>query len=512
MDKSQIPSESTSFWRDTLSLPKFRPLDTSIKTDVGIVGGGIVGITAAYLLSKQNIKVTLIDADELLNGTTGHTTAKITAQHGLIYDELIRHMDIENAGLYLKAADEAKQLIEEIIKTHHIDCNYKKEDAFIYTNSDKWLDNLENEYNAYRQLNINSTLSETMPLDIPVKSVLQMKDQAQFHPLKYLLTLIEESCNQDAAYYEHTTAIDIEYNKYPSIVTKEGHRITCKYVICATHFPFYDRDSYYFARMYAERAYVLGIQSRKPYPGGMYINAETPTRSIRSTKWGGSDLWLIGGENHKTGQGKSTLHHYKALQQFAEQNFEMKSCDYRWSAQDLTTLDKLPYIGPIKKSEDAVLVATGFRKWGMTNGTVAAKIISSQIVEQHSDYTALFTPTRFQADPSIRKFAQTNMDVAKHMIQGKLDNTENQLNQLAPDQATVTRINGNRTGVYKDKENQLHVVDTTCTHLGCEVEWNSGERSWDCPCHGSRFSYTGEVIEGPANKSLKQIDPAKLNK
>lgn len=166
----------------------------------------------------------------------------------------------------------------------------------------------------------------------------------------------------------------------------------------------------------------------------------------------------------------------------------------------------MPYIGPTLKDENAVLVATGFRKWGMTNGTIAAKILSDTVLRKENPYTDLFKPSRFQADPAVKKFMQVNADVAKHLLKGKLEFTEDTVKDLKPDDATVTRIDGNRVGVYKDENSKLHMVDTTCTHLGCEVEWNSGERSWDCPCHGSRFSYKGEVLDGPAKKPLKRIE------
>ncbi|KNE20312.1 FAD-dependent oxidoreductase [Virgibacillus pantothenticus] len=509
-----LPEHSQSYWRDTSKLKEFPSLDTSIHTEVGVVGGGITGITTAYLLTKQNVKVTLIDANPILKGTTGHTTAKITAQHGLIYDELIQHFGLEQATLYYKAMDGAKQFIENTIKELQIKCDYYHDDAFIYTNSDQWKNDLEKEKAAYDQLGIKSELLEAMPLQLPMKLALQMQNQAHFHPLKYLTALLEKSLKNGLTVYENTVAVDIDHNHTsPVIVTKEGHRITCNHIISASHFPFYDRDSFYFTRMYAERAYVLGMQATQKYPGGMYINAESPTRSVRSTKWDGKELWLISGENHKTGQGKPTHEHFKSLQAFAEENFTVASYDYRWSAQDLTTLDKVPYIGYLKKSTPNILVATGFRKWGMTNGTAAANILTDLIMQVTNEYAELFEPSRFKADPSIKKFVQTNTDVAKQMIQGKLDNTNNQfdLEQLKTDQATVTRINGKRSGVYKDIENQIHIVDTTCTHLKCEVEWNSGERTWDCPCHGSRFSYTGEVINGPANKPLKKMAPDKLN-
>ncbi len=257
--------------------------------------------------------------------------------------------------------------------------------------------------------------------------------------------------------------------------------------------------------MYPERSYLVAGKQNEKFAGGMYINAESPTRSIRSANIDGKDMLLFGGENHKTGQGKSTMSHYEALQKFAKEFFEIEEIDYRWSAQDLTTLDKVPYIGPATKDNKTYLTATGFRKWGMTNGTIAGKILTDYITGTENPYFDLFTPSRFHADPAVKKFMEINADVAKHMIKGKLEFTQNNIDKLERDDATLARIDGKRVGVYKDKDEAIHMVDTTCTHLGCEVKWNSGDRTWDCPCHGSRFSYTGEVMEGPAKKPLKRI-------
>lgn len=506
MSKIEIPQYPEPYWRDSVQLPDFTQLTESIKVDVGIVGGGITGITAAYLLSKEGVKVALIDAGALLNGTTGHTTAKITAQHGLIYDELIQHFGLEKASLYYQANMEAKQIIADTIKTYDIDCDFDNEDAYLYTNSDEYIQKIHSEQKAYEQLKIDHELLQEIPLNIPIKLALKMNQQAQFHPLKYLAVLIEQCQNNNVEFYENTTAVDVEYMKHPTILTRNGDRITCRYVISASHFPFYDGQGFYPTRMYADRSYVMAIKSPINYPGGMYINAEKPTRSVRSTKVNDGDLWLISGEDHKTGQGKPTFEHYESLQKFAEDTFKVHDYLYRWSAQDLVTLDKVPYIGPITKSQESVFVATGYRKWGMTTGTIAGKILSDLILhDQDSPYKDLFTPSRFQAEPSLRKFISNNADVAKHLIKGKLEYTK-PVKDLKRDEATVTRINGQRTGVYRDNDDQIHKVDTTCTHLGCEVEWNSGERTWDCPCHGSRFSYTGEVIEGPAKRPLDQVE------
>ncbi|WP_042145528.1 FAD-dependent oxidoreductase [Paucisalibacillus sp. EB02] len=505
-ESKELPQFPEPYWRDKLDFPSFPKLKESIKADVGIVGGGIVGITAAYLLSKQNIKVALIDAGVILNGTTGHTTAKITAQHDIIYDEFIKHFGEDKTKLYYQAQMEAKEFIEKTTTELNIDCDFKEQDAIIYTNSDEYITQLENEKKAYDQLGIEGELTDSVPLQVPHKKALIMKNQAQYHPLKFLKRLAEESVKNGAQLFENTTAIDVEYNKNPAIITREGQRIVCQYVIEASHFPFYDGQGFYPARMYPERSYALAVKAKKKFPGGMYISAESPTRSLRSVEIDGEEVWLVIGEKHKTGQGKSTIEHYQALQDFAEAHLGIEKILFRWSTQDLTTLDKLPYIGRVSEEEEAVFVATGFRKWGMSNGTIAAKILTDLITGKESPYKDLYTPSRFQADPSLRKFARINADVAKHLIKGKLEFTDNNIKTLSTDDATVTRINGKRTGVYKDKEDKFFAVDTTCTHMGCEVEWNSGERSWDCPCHGSRFSYTGEVMEGPAKRPLERID------
>lgn len=215
---------------------------------------------------------------------------------------------------------------------------------------------------------------------------------------------------------------------------------------------------------------------------------------------------LIIGESHKTGQSPDTEKHFDALAKFGDETLGVEHILYRWSAQDLTTLDKVPYIGEITSGQPNVLVATGYRKWGMTNGTAAALLLKDIVLGKENRYKTLYSPTRFYATPSIKNFLVQNADVVGQLIKGKLQLSDVNPHQLKHDEGAIVVIRGKRKGAYRDKEGKLHIVDTTCTHVGCEVEWNSGERSWDCPCHGSRFTYTGEVIEGPAEKPLKKYD------
>jgi Rieske Fe-S protein len=333
-----------------------------------------------------------------------------------------------------------------------------------------------------------------------------MKNQAQFHPIKYLAHLVQIITEKGGLIFENTTAVNIETGQHPIVLTREEYRVTASRVLVCSHFPFFEGLGLYSTRMYAERSYVLAAKVKKDYPGGMYVSADKPTRSLRSATINGEEMVLIVGEDHKTGQGIDTLEHYKALEAFGQQIFGLEDIVYRWSAQDLITLDKIPYIGEITSDQPNILIATGYRKWGMSNGTAAALLFRDMILDKKNKYQNLYTPSRFYAHPSLKNFLVQNANVVGHLIKGKLEVPDKDTKDLSNGEGAIITIKGHRKGAYKDEEGKLHIVDTTCTHIGCEVEWNHGDRTWDCPCHGSRFSYTGEVIEGPAEKPLQRYD------
>ncbi|WP_430697562.1 FAD-dependent oxidoreductase [Metabacillus mangrovi] len=507
MTTNPMPSNPEPFWRETVSLPTFPKLQQDLETDAVVVGGGITGITAAYLLAKEGVKVVLLEADVLLNGTTGHTTAKVTAQHDLIYDELLQHIGEEKTKKYYEANDQALSFIREY--AGGISCDYSNQDAWIYTNENKNITKLESEYKAYVKLGIECAMEDSIPFDVPVKRAIIMKNQGQFHPLAYLADMTEKLKEMGVAIYEHTVAVDAEVlGDGAKVRTRDGFSVKAKHVLSCSHYPFYDGNGFYFTRMYAERSYVLGIKTDNPYPGGMYFSADTPSRSIRSTPMDGGDLILLGGESHKTGQGFDTKKHYEELELFGKVHLGLKETVYKWSAQDLITLDKIPYIGPVTKNKPAILAATGYRKWGMTNGTAAAMMLRDLVLERENPHQEVFCPSRFIADPSIKTFLVQNADVAGHLISGKLDfGSRKKISELREDEGALVTHQGQKAAAYKDTQGCVHLVDSTCTHLGCEVEWNSGERSWDCPCHGSRFTIDGEVMEGPADKPLEKLNP-----
>ncbi|MGP4075990.1 FAD-dependent oxidoreductase [Halobacillus sp. K22] len=500
----QLPERSLPLWRDQ-SFESFPALTENTEADVTVIGSGITGIMTAYLLVKKGYSVVILEAGRLVEGTTGYTTAKISSQHGLIYDHLIQTFGKEKAKLYYDANLEALQLIDQIRQEHQIDCDFAYQDAYVYSTTAESKKSIEKEAKAYQQLGIDGELTDQTELPFSVTASVKMKNQAHFNPVKFLLPLIDYLRENGTSIYEDTRAVDIKEGKRPEVITRNGQRIRSDHVVMASHFPFKDFKGLYFARLHVDRSYTLAVKTTD-IPDGMYLNAESPKRSLRHTIDENGDRYLlIGGEGHPSGQDKNTEGNYERLRGFTEKHFNVKEVPYRWSSQDMTTLDMIPYIGPITEKHTNIHVATGFAKWGMTNGTAAAMVITDLITQNSSPYADLFNPSRFHAQEDVKNFTKENADVAKEFVKGKLNKGDQTIDDLAPDEGSLITKDGKKAGVYKAVDGTVKVVDTTCTHMGCDLEWNNGERSWDCPCHGSRFTPDGEVIEGPATKPLKKL-------
>ncbi|MFB5674859.1 FAD-dependent oxidoreductase [Paenibacillus terreus] len=502
---TELPPYSDSIWHATTPLPEFSPLAEDVSVDVAVVGAGISGLTTAFLLAKEGLRVTVLEARKILDGTTGNTTAKITAQHELIYDKLISTFGEEQARLYYEANEGALRFIRELVRDHGIDCQLTEEAAYVYGQSESSLQTLKKEFEAYEKLRIPGEWVERIPLPITTCGAIRLKGQAQFHPLSYLKFILNELVRMGVTIYEHTTVAEVEEGTPIRLSTHDKHTITCDHLVVATHFPFYD-PGMYFARLHPSRSYAIAIKPETTYEGGMFISMDEPKRSFRSVMHNDEQLVIVGGGGHKTGQGGYTLSYYEQLEQYAGGLLGIRNIFFRWSAQDLITLDNVPYIGQITEDKENIWVATGFAKWGMTSGTLAGQMISSQILGRETPYKDVFTPSRFKGTTSFTTLVSENANVAKELITGKMSLGNKNIEELQNDEGAVVSHNGKRAGAYKDQDGQLHVVDTTCTHMGCELEWNAGERSWDCPCHGSRFNFDGKVIEGPAMKDLTPLN------
>ncbi len=429
-----------SIWGDT-ELPAYPKLDGDIKTDILIVGGGLAGVLCAHFLHKAGADCTLIEADRLCRGVTRNTTAKITAQHGLIYESLIRRFGAERAKAYYRANEEALAAYRALCE--RIACDFETRDSFVYATDRR--DKINAEFSALRALGIPAEIERRVPLPFPVSGAIRFREQAQFHPLKFVRGLLGGE-----TIYEQTKLLSYDGRAFVT----SGGRITAKKAIIATHFPIFNKHGSYFLKMYQHRSYVLALEGAQDV-GGMYVDADEKGLSLRNA----GDVLLLGGGSHRTGKHGGG---WAELEAFAKKHYPDARERARFATQDCMTLDSVPYIGQYSKNTPDLFVATGFNKWGMTSSMVAAQVLSDLVLGQESPYAALFSPSRTILRPQLALNA--------------LETTANLLTPTAP----------------------------RCPHLGCALKWNAAEHSWDCPCHGSRFGEDGTLLDGPATDDLEK--------
>ncbi|MBE6960982.1 MAG: FAD-dependent oxidoreductase [Ruminococcaceae bacterium] len=426
----------SSLWKNTVCIPHFPRLERNLHTDVLVIGGGLAGILCAYKLAQEGIDYALVESSQICEKITGSTTAKITFQHGLIYHKLIQEVGIERAKMYLEANRSALWQYRTLAQS--IDCDYQIQDAFIYTLNNP--EKIQQECGAYQQLGIPAEYTEDLPLPFPVSAGIRLRNQAQLHPLKLAASLVKK-----LNIYENTP---VQAYDGQHIITPHAG-ITASHIIVATHFPVFNKHGAYFLKMYQQRSYVTAFEGVK-MPDGMYLDEAETGFSFRSY----GDLLLLGGGSHRTGKRGGG---WDQLTVFAKQHYPGATAQYHWAAQDCMTLDGIPYIGEYSKSTPNLYVATGFNKWGFTSAMAAADILCDLIQGRYNSVAPVFSPLRTMLHPQLLK------------------------NVL---------------------ESGLHLLTPTtprCPHLGCALKWNPQEHSWDCPCHGSRFTEAGDVLNNPAN-------------
>ena len=424
-----------SLWTDTAKKPRFDPLDGDISTDVLIVGGGLTGLLCAYMLQQAMVDYTLIEAKELCCGITQNTTAKITAQHGLIYHKIIRKYGVEAAKLYYTANHRAIRRYRELCRK--LDCQMETKAAFVYSLDDR--KKIMDEVNAYEKIGVSARFAEEIPLPFPVAGGVKLQDQGQLHPLEFLYKLSEKLNIR-----EHTKLLAFT----PNCAETDRGRIRFQKAIVTTHFPILNKHGAYFLKMYQHRSYVLALKNA-PDMDGMYVDESLTGLSFRNH----GEYLLLGGGSHRTGkQGGS----WQELEAFAQKHYPGAEIQYRWATQDCMTLDGIPYIGRYSKNTPELFVATGYNKWGFTSAMAAAEILSDLIQEKENEFAPVFSPSRSIFHPQLAVNA-----------------AETFLNLLTP---TAPR----------------------CPHLGCALKYNKDEHTWDCPCHGSRFTEDGKLLDNPA--------------
>jgi glycine/D-amino acid oxidase-like deaminating enzyme/nitrite reductase/ring-hydroxylating ferredoxin subunit len=497
-------TKHASVWIDTgPEAPEFERLDCEVSAEVAVLGGGMVGITTALMLQERGTDVVLVEAGRLVHGVTGHTTAKVSSQHGMIYADLRSKFGEDGARTYGQANQEALEWIAGRVHDDGIDCDFRRRDSFAYLSAGSPASSAEEEAEAATDAGLPAALESGAPLPYATGPAVRFADQAEFHVRKYLLALIERFTAQGGRIYENSRAAEVDSDER-CLVKVPGGQVHADRVVVATHYPFLDR-SLAFARVHPQRSYAILCRTRDEVPQGMFISADSPTRSIRSVPVGGEELLLVGGEGHKPGTGGDTEKRYETLERFAREHWDVTSVEYRWSAQDNTTVDTVPYVGRLTPRENKVFMATGFAKWGMTGGTAAAMLLADLCTGRENAWASFFDPNRFKPLASATRLIEENAQAGFRMVRDRLANPgDRSLDDLAPGEGDIVRHQGEKVAGYRAEDGSLMAVSTRCTHLGCQVNFNSAERSWDCPCHGSRFAPDGAVLQGPAVHRLER--------
>lgn len=477
-----------SIWSKSTDIERRPALSGNLKADVAVIGAGMAGILTAYFLKQRGVDVVVIEGKRIGSGQTKNTTAKITSQHNLIYDKLIRDFGEEKAAQYAMANEKAIREYRRIIEEESIDCMLLNKAAYLYSTLED--SPLNDEYRAAKKLGIDAELTTDVTLPFKVKAALKFNNQSQFHPLKFL-----DAVSRQLTIYEDTVARSIEGNK---IITDRG-TVNANKIVFATHYPFINVPGYYFVRMHQERSYVIALKDAS-LPDGMYLGIDkSNSLSFRSS----GEYLILGGGGHRTGE-NSVGGKYDKLREAAEEFYPESSEVAAWSAQDCFTMDSVPYIGKFSPSEPDWYIATGFKKWGMTTSMVSAMILSDMILDKDNPYAEVFAPHRFEFSASIKTLAEDVLKSAKGLIKSAFKLPDEKINELPKDHGGIVEYDGQKVGVYKDNNGKVFIVSTKCRHLGCQLEWNPDEKSWDCPCHGSRYSYTGDIIDNPAQENLEK--------
>jgi glycine/D-amino acid oxidase-like deaminating enzyme/nitrite reductase/ring-hydroxylating ferredoxin subunit len=502
-EMERLPGKAASYWIESAPGPAYPSAPESLRADVAVIGGGIAGLTAAALLKQAGRTVVVIEARRIAEDVTGHTTAKITSLHHLIYHHLIDVFGRNRAQQYADANQAAIETVEALAGEHGIDCDFIRKPAYTYAQSSRGRDQVVDEVDACLRLGMPARFVDEVPLPLHTDGAIRMDGQAQFHPRKYLLGLAKTIPGGGSAIYEQTRALDITEGEPVAVKTTAG-TVRADDVIVATHWPFYDRPNLLFSRMYPSASYVLGVALEEKFPEGMFISAETPSRSLRSQPDGEGELVLVSGEDHKVGQGDDTRQYYHALRRFTESIYSVREYRYRWMTQDNITVDQVPYIGRMGAENSHLYVATGFKKWGMTHGTVAGRLLSDLILRRPNPWAEVFDPGRRAITASATEFVAQGANVAAELVSGLVRSGGHHPESLGSGDGAILTVHGKKVAAYRDDAGVLVTLDPACRHMGCTVAWNPAEKTWDCPCHGSRYRADGQVIHGPAVYSLKK--------
>lgn len=460
--------ENKSFWTDNFETKEYKRLEEDTVAEVCIIGGGITGLSTAYYLAKNGMDVILLEKDTIGSKTTGHTTGKITVGHGLFYKYLVQNYGFDYGKKYALANSQALKNIQDIIEEEKIDCDFEIRDSIIFSENPQNFSLLQEEARLSKDIGIDAEFIKKIELPTIIQGGVKFKNQAQFNPIKYINGLCTALERKNALIYENTKVVEYKNKgKKIKVIAENGEKrvsVLAENVVVATRYPIFDFPGMYFLKNYQEMEYAICAEVNENIENmPMYLLSDTPSISFRSAINNGKRFLLAVGNGAKTGE-KVGEDEFSFISEKIKSLFGDYSIKNRWVAEDVISLDKIPYIGRYSKMEQNMFVATGLKKWGMTFSNVSANIISDEILNQNNKYSILFDPTRIHPIKNKEEFKNMMSTTCKSLLK-----------------------DGN------------HI----CSHLGCKTVFNKTTNTWDCPCHGSRYQKDGSLIDGPSKKHLK---------
>ena len=495
-----------SVWLADARIPPRPALAGDLDADVVVVGAGITGLTAALMAQRDGARVVVLEGGRIAGGSTGRSTGKVTSQHTLWAASMIERHGEQTARQYAQANQHAVELVGRLVGELGIDCHFERTFACAYTREPGSRHDIEKEVEASRRLGLPADVVEELPLPFPIVAGVRFADQVQLNPAMYAHGLAQAVEAGGGRVFEHSRVMEVDEHGEQVTVRGVGGSVTASHAVVATLLPIVDIGGF-FAKAHPRRSYGIAVRLAEPPPEGMHITVDSPTRSTRPWR-GAENGMVVVGESHKTGHGENLQEHYAALESWAREHFGVVEVTHRWSAQDYQPVDELPYVGRCPRTE-RTYVGTGFMKWGLSNGTAAGAMIADLIAGREPAWLPAFDATRagLSDTDAVKEALKENAEVGKRFVADRLGRLRSEdVAALAPGEGGIVHVGDKAVAAFRDDDGTVHAVSPTCTHLGCTVAWNDAERSWDCPCHGSRFSVEGTVLAGPAVRPLDAYD------
>ncbi|HEX8172082.1 MAG TPA: FAD-dependent oxidoreductase [Thermoanaerobaculia bacterium] len=491
-----MDDQSTSLWEANRRAPAFDPLRGELAADVCIVGAGITGLTAALLLRERGRSVVVLERARVGGGETGNTTAHITESLDARYHYIRRKYGQEEAKLVASSLTAAKEKIAELVSTHAIDCDFRRVSAYLYTEKRKYVSGLKSEATAAREAGLAAQWITDVPLPFVTRGAVRFDEQAQFHPLAYLDGIARAAVAAGAVIHERSSVREVGNG----LVTTDGGSVRAKQVILATNIPIEGFNTIHL-KAAAYRSYAIAIEARDGDPDGLFWDTADPYHYTRRHV----DVLIVGGEDHRVGEEDGSEGAFARLEEYARQCYGERAVRHRWSGQIIEPHGGLPFIG----GDGSVFLATGYAGQGMTFGTAAAMLLADLLTGVDNPAASLFDPMRVRSEVTSKEFITENLGFPARLIADRLtphDVEGLDAGALRSGEARIIAAGGKKVAAYRDEAGTLFTVSAVCTHMKCDVAWNAAERTWDCPCHGSRYKPDGAVLNGPAREGLASID------